>query len=255
MKPSTIALKQYETTTSKLTARIALYTYNTNPINWFSWLNTRLPLFGKLLEVGSGTGELWKHVDHSNATLTLTDFSPAMCAQLRELAISDAIVEQCDAAALPYPGGSFDGVVANHMIYHVDDPDAVLNELARVLKSGGTIALSMGETSLNSEGHAIGVAATAIGRPLLVMKASKISSENAGEFLGRYFVGVKREVYPINLDIPRAQPLLDYLDSLGEEVMSDEQRVDAKRLIDKKIEEEGSFKVKMGIVLFTAKKQ
>jgi ubiquinone/menaquinone biosynthesis C-methylase UbiE len=255
MKPSTIASTQYQNSTSKLTARIALYNYNTNQINWFTWLNTRLPLSGEILEVGSGTGELWKHVDHSHARLTLTDFSPAMCAQLQKLSIPNATVQQSDAASVPYSDESFDGVVANHMIYHVDDPDAVLKELARVLKPGGRIALSMGETPLHSEGHAIGDIGKAIGRPLMVMKLSKINSRNAKDFLEKYFQGVEQELYPINLDIPTADPVLDYLDSLGDEVMSDGQKVEARGLIEKKIEEDGVFKVRMGSVLFTARKQ
>jgi ubiquinone/menaquinone biosynthesis C-methylase UbiE len=254
MKPSAIASTQYQNSTSKLKARIAIYSYNTNPINWFAWLNTRLSLSGEILEVGSGTGELWKHVDHSNAKLTLTDRSPAMCAQLREMAVPNATVKHCDAGALPYSDESFDGVVANHMIYHVDDPDAVLKELARVLRPGGRIAVSMGETPLNSEDHAIGAIATAIGRPLLIMEASKINSRNAREFLERYFQSVDKDVYPINLSIPTAEPVLDYLDSLREEAMSDEQREEAKRLIIQKIGEEASFQVRAGSVLFTAKK-
>ena len=71
----------------------------------------------------------------SGARLTLVDSSPAMCAQLRE--IPGAQVEQCDAAALPFADASFDAVIANHMLYHVDDPAAVVHEFDRVLRPGG----------------------------------------------------------------------------------------------------------------------
>jgi ubiquinone/menaquinone biosynthesis C-methylase UbiE len=254
MKPSTIASRQYLNSTSKLTSRIALYTYSKNPTSWFQWLGTRLPLSGDLLEVGSGTGEIWKHVNHANVKLTLTDFSPAMCAQLRELDIANATVEQCDAAALPYSDQRFDCVLASHMIYHVDNPDIVLRELSRVLKPGGSIAVTMAEKSLGSNDHEIGIVATAIGRPLQVMKNSKINSGNAVDFLERYSTGIERDVYSIELGVPKADPVLDYLDSLGDEVMTEIQRKQAKRLIEAKIKEEGSFKANMGTVLFSGKK-
>ena len=85
--PSAHAISQYATTTGNLTARIALHAYGTNPQDWFSWLDERLPLAGDVLEVGAGTGKLWTHVDHigRRLSLTLTDFSPAMCEQLRTI--------------------------------------------------------------------------------------------------------------------------------------------------------------------------
>ena len=53
--PSAHAINQYATTTGNLTARIALHAYSTNPQDWFSWLDERLPLAGDVLEVGAGT--------------------------------------------------------------------------------------------------------------------------------------------------------------------------------------------------------
>lgn len=95
--PSTHAVNQYATTTGNLTARIALHTHGTNPQDWLSWLDERLPLTGDVLEVGAGTGKLWAHIDHigRGLNLTLTDFSPAMCEQLRT--IPGTQVQQCDA--------------------------------------------------------------------------------------------------------------------------------------------------------------
>ena len=95
--PSARAISQNATTTDNLTARIALHAFGTNPLDWYSWLGQRLPLDGEVLEAGAGTGALWKRVEHfaPGLNLTLTDFSSAMCTQLR--AIPGAVVVQCDA--------------------------------------------------------------------------------------------------------------------------------------------------------------
>jgi ubiquinone/menaquinone biosynthesis C-methylase UbiE len=129
--PSAHAASQYATATHNLAARIAIHDYGTNPQDWYSWLDERLPLAGEVLEVGAGTGLLWTRVDHvqRRLRLTLTDFSSAMCARLRT--VPGARVVQCDAGDLPFCDAYFDAVVANHMLYHLDDPVAALREFVR----------------------------------------------------------------------------------------------------------------------------
>jgi SAM-dependent methyltransferase len=42
-----------------------------------------------------------------------------------------------DASALPFPDGTFDGVLCEALLEHVRDPQAVIREMLRVLKVGG----------------------------------------------------------------------------------------------------------------------
>ena len=48
-----------------------------------------------------------------------------------------------DALSLPYPDGTFDCAIASEILEHVPQDDAVIAELIRVLKAGGTLAVSV----------------------------------------------------------------------------------------------------------------
>lgn len=252
--PSAHAISQYAATTGNLAARIALHAYGTNPQDWFSWLNERLPLAGDVLEVGAGTGKLWTHVDHvaRGLSLTLTDFSAAMCEQLR--AIPGAHVQQCDATALPFPDASFDTIVANHMLYHLDDPDAGLREFARVLRPGGRLAIATNGTDHLYELDAIG---PVIGRPELALDATQndFTAETGPVYVARHFTGVTVERYPCDLDIPVADPILAYLVSMADEPLTREQQAAARDFLQAKIDAHGSYRIGKHTVLITASRR
>ena len=55
--------------------------------------------------------------------------------------ISHAVV--ADAAALPYPDASFDRIIAAEVLEHIVDDGRAIAELARVLRPGGTIAVTV----------------------------------------------------------------------------------------------------------------
>ena len=134
---------------SNLDARIRLHReFTTASVPWHAWVFDRLvaltPDTAAVLEVGAGTGALWTH-NYDRLPMAwwvwLTDFSPGMVRELRNAldGAPQVTVTEADARSLPLGDGSFDTVLANHMLYHLSEPAPVLAELARVLRPGGTL--------------------------------------------------------------------------------------------------------------------
>ncbi len=107
------------------------------------------------LEVGCGTGAMIRSLvskPNFRGRLVGVDQSPAFIKAAAGFAdqagISDR-VEFCvgDAHALDSEDGEFDLVIAHTVISHVVDPQAVVNECARVLRPGGTFVVFDGDYS------------------------------------------------------------------------------------------------------------
>jgi SAM-dependent methyltransferase len=235
------ARSQYGTTTANLTARMALHSYGTNPESWWEWLTPRLPRDGRVLEVGAGTGELWQHVPH--AELTLIDFSAAMCTRLRQ--VPGARVLRADASALPFAAGAFDTVIANHMLYHVDDPGLALREFARVLAPGGRIAVAVNGHDHMADLDEFG------SRARSPRRLNGFSAETAPAALAEVFDDVTVERYPGDLSVPAKEPVLAYLDSWTP--LTGPERAAAATKIQQRIDTDGAFPIRKHTVLVTAR--
>jgi phosphatidylethanolamine/phosphatidyl-N-methylethanolamine N-methyltransferase len=100
---------------------------------------------GRILEVGVGTGISLPGYSSQNRIIGI-DLSEAMLrkAQRRVADLSLTNVEKLevmDAEHLLFTDASFDVVVANHVISTVPNPEAALDECARMLRPGGEIIL------------------------------------------------------------------------------------------------------------------
>jgi SAM-dependent methyltransferase len=56
---------------------------------------------------------------------------------------AEADIKQGDALSLPFPDGEFDRVVAAEVLEHIPQDTAAIAELARVLRPGGTLAVTV----------------------------------------------------------------------------------------------------------------
>ncbi len=97
---------------------------------------------GRVLELGAGTGENFKHYPPQVSEVVAVEPDPHMRRQAaRRVGETVAEVELVDAAgeSLPFEAGSFDTVVATLVLCSVDDPEQTLSELRRVLRPGGQL--------------------------------------------------------------------------------------------------------------------
>ena len=99
-----------------------------------------------LLDVATGTGGVAIALAaETEARITGVDISDAMLARGRERVRRSALagritLEPARAEALPYQPESFDAVSFTYLLRYVDDPDATMAELARVIRPGGHMA-------------------------------------------------------------------------------------------------------------------
>ena len=103
------------------------------------WLRPRGPL--AILDVGCGTG---------GHMLALRRFGPVAGCDIAPEAVAyargrglDEVVHQPDPARLPFADGRFDLACGLDMVEHVDDDTGMLREMARVVKPGGSVLLTV----------------------------------------------------------------------------------------------------------------
>jgi phosphatidylethanolamine/phosphatidyl-N-methylethanolamine N-methyltransferase len=100
---------------------------------------------GRILEVGVGTGISLPHYSRE-CRLCGVDISEAMLRKAQERVVEYGLsnVEGLwvmDAEHMSFPDNSFDVVVAQYVVTTAPNPEATLDEFARVLKPGGEIVL------------------------------------------------------------------------------------------------------------------
>jgi SAM-dependent methyltransferase len=208
---------------SNLNARIELHRrFGTNPVKWTTWVfdQLRLPAAGRILELGCGPAVLWRanreRIPHG-WEITLSDFSPGMLEEARGALGPHASryhFREIDAQAIPYADGSFDGVIANHMLYHVPDRPRALGEIARVLKPGGVLY-----TATNGHGHLtkIGELVGSVDADALKICTAGADSiagftlENGTDQLRPFFAAVAMRHYKNELRVTEAEPLVEYI--------------------------------------------
>jgi 2-polyprenyl-3-methyl-5-hydroxy-6-metoxy-1,4-benzoquinol methylase len=156
----------------------------------------------RVLEVGCGMGNFAERLARqTSAEVVATDLSPRMVELARERGLDARVA---DVQELPFDDGEFDCAVANAMLYHVEDLDRALSELARVLEPGGKlVAVTIGEAHMAEVWRLVGY-----------QKAERpFSRENGAKQLARHFRSVQAEDVDAQLVFPDAAAVHEYVDS------------------------------------------
>ncbi len=96
-------------------------------------------LSGTVLDLGAGTGALLPHID-SRVNYYGLEPDPYMRRRAAKRAANAGIsvtLTEGRAESIPYAENSFDTVLASLVFCTIADPDAAIDEVARVLKPGG----------------------------------------------------------------------------------------------------------------------
>jgi ubiquinone/menaquinone biosynthesis C-methylase UbiE len=99
----------------------------------------------RVLDVAAGNGNATLAAARRFATVTSTDYVPALLQRGRERAIAeglDVTFETADAEALPYPDAGFDVTLSTFGVMFAPDHDKAASEMFRVCRPGGRIGLA-----------------------------------------------------------------------------------------------------------------
>jgi SAM-dependent methyltransferase len=108
----------------------------------------------RLLDLGCGAGRHAFEALRRGARVTAFDYDEAelkdVAATVRAMDIAGGMpppgrsaTTRGDATRLPFPDRSFDRIIAAEVLEHIPDDDDAIHELARVLRPGGTMAVTV----------------------------------------------------------------------------------------------------------------
>jgi len=105
-----------------------------------------LPAGGVILDVASGTAGVALQLQaRSGVQVVGVDLTEEMLREGRRRVAAAGLGDRIGLVAgraerLPFPDGHFDALTFTYLLRYVEDPQATLTELARVVRPGGTVA-------------------------------------------------------------------------------------------------------------------
>ena len=214
----TVVEKQYATSTN-LNTRISIHDkYSTNKQGFGNWIFSHYEIDdgARVLELGCGTGSMWKGHDElikKCSQLVLSDFSDAMVETTRNTvgAHPNITYRSIDIQNIPYDTATFDAVIANMMLYHVPDLPKALAEVRRVLKPNGKFyCATYGEHGI------VEYLSKLLGEYGVEDNVNKnFTLQNGAEILSPVFKNVEKKIYEDSLAVTNIADLVDYIYSLS----------------------------------------
>lgn len=208
-------IEQYKNA-KNLNDRICLHEkYSTNSQGWFNWLFEKIDFskVNRLLELGCGNGKLWQenNIDLRNREIFLSDISEGMVDEVRTKLGSDFNCIVADAEKIPFKDAYFDSIIANHVLFYLNDLNQGLKEISRVLKPNGVLYCST--YGSNHMKEITDIVQSFDSRVNLSNHSlyDVFGLENGEDILKKYFTSVQRMDYQDSLEITESKPLIDYI--------------------------------------------
>lgn len=248
---------------SNLEARIALHTrFSSNRYGWQRWVFDQLELQDgcRVLELGCGPGNLWReNLDRlpEIAQLVLSDFSSGMVAQAQKnlaARLAAARFQTIDARFIPYPAASFDGVIANHMLYHIAERGQALAEMRRVLRPDGRLYATTGGAQHMRELYELVQKFDAeMAAEGWYVEPIDFALENGQAQLLPWFTRIELRRYENALLVTEVEPLVDYILSTIRLNPGSERRAELRRYLQAQMEKnEGAIRITIDGGMFVA---
>lgn len=219
-------IKQQYEMADNLERRIKLHDYSTAAQDWMEWVYERLDLRpgDSILEIGCGNGMLWcKNAQKlpANLHLVLTDQSEGMLKQARDkLAPYESLIKDkqihieyhvMDANELQASAEGYDRIIANHMLYCVENREKCFREIARALKPSGIFACStIGDRHMEELHDMVKAFDERIEQPYTKLTRG-FRLENGRQQLEKHFPVVRCERQENDLLVDNVDALYDYV--------------------------------------------
>jgi ubiquinone/menaquinone biosynthesis C-methylase UbiE len=249
---------------SRLDARFRLHRdFSTSQTSFPRWVFDKFDFTAatSILDIGCGPGYLWvenRERIHPGWEIVLIDRSFGMLVEahnnLQDIGLKVRWLNS-DAQALPLDGTAFDVVVANHMLYHVEDRPGVLAEISRVMKPEGRLfAATNGRAHLREIRELIDRFQL---DSSIWTHHNAFSLENGEEQLRGLFERVSCVKFDDSLEVTETAPIMDYIKSgfSSEALAANTKGLQGIQVfIGKQLNEEGVIRIHKETGMFIAEK-
>jgi 2-polyprenyl-3-methyl-5-hydroxy-6-metoxy-1,4-benzoquinol methylase len=163
----------------------------------------------RLLDVACGTGNLAIPAARAGAHVTGVDIAANLLVQARDRAAAENLgvtFDEGDAEQLPYPDASFDVVVTMFGAMFAPRPELVAQELARVLKPGGRLAMANWNPA-GFSGKMFKIGSIHVPPPPGILPPVLWGDDaTVRQRLSQGFTHIETELIPIDFDLPMPPP-------------------------------------------------